>query len=328
MQAHLPKGTSLAAMLMELLSLSRESIYRRLRGEILFTVDELIKISQELGFSLDNLAAESKGTDKTKWAVTNVDTLFSASTYLEQYLKRMQYLLQTFGNMIKYPHAKERIATNLLPYSFTLLYEKLTLFRHYNWMYLSQGVKPDFYLSDLVLPKEIKRFEKKVIEHIQNIPEVLYILDRNIFYTMVQDINYFFRRGLISEDELLQLKEELLDLLNTMEKITYTGNLSNKKTKIDIYISDKTLDSTYVHLEYDSTEYSFLWLYFIDYMIFQNPKICQKQKNWIELLKRYSTHITQTGEIQRFEFFKEQRELIETKLSLQKVSYQPLSNNS
>ncbi len=308
------KENNLATTLMDILSIGKEAVYRRLRGDVPFTFEEVAKVALRLGVSLDQIIGESKLFSEGKWAVTNVESLFSSLIYTQQYMERLKLLFKTFDEMQDYPQAVIRCATNHIPYRFTFLYEKLTIFRRYRWMYLSQGVNPDYRLSDVSEPPEIQEYQKQLVDCIQHVPEVLYILDRNIFYILIKDINYFVNRGLISKTELAQLKEELLDLLDSMKKITATGKPLDGKTKMDIYLSDITVDATYMHIEYGSVEHSFFWLYFIDYISFYNSKICQKQKSWIELLKRYSTHITQTGELQRFEFFKKQQELIEKSL--------------
>ena len=51
----LPPKTNLANLLMDTLYIGREAIYRRLRGEVPFTLEEAALISRKLGVSLDKL---------------------------------------------------------------------------------------------------------------------------------------------------------------------------------------------------------------------------------------------------------------------------------
>jgi hypothetical protein len=44
--------------LMAKLSISRESAYRRIKGTVPFSFDEILQISQDLGFSLDEIAGK------------------------------------------------------------------------------------------------------------------------------------------------------------------------------------------------------------------------------------------------------------------------------
>jgi hypothetical protein len=147
-----------------------------------------------------------------------------------------------------------------------------------------------------------------------DIPKNLLILDRNAFSSMVKDIDYFYRRRLLTEDDRENLKEEILDLLTFIEDIAATG-LLRSKTEMSIYLSDVALESSYIHFETDIFESSLQYTYFVDTLSFNNPVVCQTQKKWIESLKRYSTLITQTGEMQCMDFFNEQREIVNKILS-------------
>ena len=56
MNEKLPNGTNLANTLIDMLYLGKEAVYRRLRGEVPFTLAEAAAISQKMGVSLDKLA--------------------------------------------------------------------------------------------------------------------------------------------------------------------------------------------------------------------------------------------------------------------------------
>lgn len=55
----LPPKTNLANLLMDTLYIGREAIYRRLRGEVPFTLEEAALISRKLGVSLDKIVGVS-----------------------------------------------------------------------------------------------------------------------------------------------------------------------------------------------------------------------------------------------------------------------------
>ena len=48
MRERIPKGSNLANSLMEILCMGKEAIYRRLRGEVAFTFEEVSLISTKL----------------------------------------------------------------------------------------------------------------------------------------------------------------------------------------------------------------------------------------------------------------------------------------
>ena len=55
----MPTGTNLANTLMDILYIGKEAIYRRLRGEVPFTLAEAAVISRKLGISLDKMIGVS-----------------------------------------------------------------------------------------------------------------------------------------------------------------------------------------------------------------------------------------------------------------------------
>lgn len=52
----LPLKENLANLLIDTLYIGKEAIYRRLRGEVPFTLEEAALISRKLGVSLDNVS--------------------------------------------------------------------------------------------------------------------------------------------------------------------------------------------------------------------------------------------------------------------------------
>ena len=54
-----PKEGNLANILMDILCMSKEAIYRRLRGEVAFTFSEVAIIAGQLGISLDKIIGNS-----------------------------------------------------------------------------------------------------------------------------------------------------------------------------------------------------------------------------------------------------------------------------
>lgn len=312
MQEQLPKRSNLALALMSILSLGKGAAYRRLSGEVMFTFEEVAKISQNLGVSLDKIVATSKTLEVIPWAFINMNTLYSPPSYqyMEQYERKLKILSEMLNNIQNQSKAVVRNALSHLPFYFIAHYRNLFLFRHYKRAYLTKGTNPVFRFSDITITPGLLSIKNQLLKKCLEIPKNLLILDKNVFSLFVEDIEYFYRRQLITENERMNLKEELLDLLAFIENITETGTFKTG-SEVSIYLSDVALEGSYIHLESDNFEGSLQYMYFVDTLSFNNPIICQMQKNWIESLKRYSTLITQTGDMQRIEFFNKQRKLIE-----------------
>lgn len=307
---YLPPDENIVNTLMELLSLGKEAVYRRFRNEVPFTLEETIKISRKFEISLDQMFSSTDSLNNAKWASFDINKFYTSQNYAERYPEKIKIFLSLIKEMQKNGKGILRSANNIIPYTFYISFEKLSKFRYYKWSYLAAGVNPNFRFSDMVVPYRILQQEKILVKEARLIPRTLFILDKNIFSSILNDIKYFSDRGLISEKEILELKDELHKLLTFIEDLTATGTYGNG-TEVIIFLSEIDLDTSYVHIEYEDKDFCANWTYFIDVFLFDNPKMSKKQKEWIELLKRYSTQITQTGEVQRFAFFNKQRQLID-----------------
>ncbi len=232
---------------------------------------------------------------------------------MEQYEKKIKMIAEILHNTQNNGKRILRSAISHLPYLFTIPYQNLTLLRQYKRIYLMKGI-PTFRFSDMIVPSGFRTVMNQLLKECFEIPRHLLIIDRNTFSSIVKDIDYFYRRQLITENERMDLKEELLASLTSVENVTATGMLG-QRAEMSIYLSDVALETSYVHFEADAFENSYQYTYFGDILNFNKSIICQMHKNWIESLKRYSTLITQTGEMQRIDFFKEQREIVKTILN-------------
>ncbi|PTS92354.1 hypothetical protein DBR27_19770 [Flavobacterium sp. HMWF030] len=304
-----PEGTIIVHILMDLLSLGKESVYRRLRGEIGFTLEEIIKIANRFGISIDDIIESGRVTNK--WVVLNLDKLFSYENYIKQYCERLNEYLAIFKDMQLAKRSHLSSAGHIIPATFLFPYKKLSQFRHYKWHYFMKGAKPNFVFSNMVLPDEIIKAEENLLQEWRKVPMATIIVDEDIFSSMIKDIQFFASQQLVTQNELLQLKKELLDLLSSVEMLTETGCYETGSS-VMIYLCKIKIDNCYYHMEYDDEELCFQRTFYMDLVSFNNTKFCKKQREWIDLLKRFSLLLTQSGDRQRLDFFEKQRQLIKS----------------
>lgn len=299
---------SVAGYLMEILSIGKEAVYRRLRGDVPFSFYEVVLIARALSVSLDEIAGNtiSHGAmftmslqgNRTPWDYFY--SIFHRYRDLYVYLK---------GD----PSAKISVATNLIPFIFHCNYKKLTKFRLCRWLYQKQELRGITSMKDFEVPERIYTILNEISELIPQIAETHSIWDNNVFSFLVSEIKYFSELGFVSDEDKAGIKDELLSLLDEAEKRTYTGAFDNGN-KIYTYISNINFDASYGFMEKSDFKIALLHVYSIDHIDSQHADVCAEQKNWIESLKRYSTLITHCGEAQRTIFFRRQREMIDQEL--------------
>lgn len=301
----IPKGQNLANYLTDALCLGKEAVYRRLRGEVAFTINEVALLSNKLGISIDQIIGNHFSNK-----VTFDLNLHSPSNALESYYDIANRYFQIF-NYVKNDESTEvHTVSNVLPFTLYSSFEYLSKFRLCRWIY-QNGQKVPNSLAEMHLEDRIVDVHKHLSEATKQCKKTYFIWDTNIFLTFIEEIKYFACLNLISQDDIIHIKEELHHLLDSMEALSIKGQFSENK-EVYIYLSNIHFEATYSYIEKKDFQISMIRVYSINSMDSQSPHICQMQRNWIQSLKRHSVLISGSGEAQRIPFLKKQHEIIDT----------------
>jgi len=304
----LPEEVPIAAYLIENLPIQREAVYRRLRGEILFNFSEVAVIAQKLNISIDNII-NVWNIDKVSFDTNLIDHVSPANNYtglLENHLNLLERL--NFLDKVSF-----KAAFNTIPYSFFLSYESIAKFQLYKYSFnvCNEHMKP---YSDFKVSREIKTIQEKCRHTMTQLDSFEYILDKRLFMYLAEDIAQFHEMKLLTDAEKRKLKDEVLLMLSDIEEVSMTGLSKATKKPTSIFISNIHFDTSYILYQSESYEVAHFRLFTITGIRSDNSKICEKQKNWLESLKKNSTKITLSNAIFRNNFFKIQRTFIEKAL--------------
>ncbi|MCD7973467.1 MAG: hypothetical protein LUG18_12560 [Candidatus Azobacteroides sp.] len=302
----LPPNKSLPNLLMEMLYVSKDVVYRRIRGDVSFTLEELSVLSEKLNLSLDNVL----GLANKDNAVFDLKTL-RLPTCLEDYLRMLQEYNSILEKLIESSFSKVKIAYDTIPQILYLNYPHLTKFRLYRWCFQSSTDNKVIPFSTIQLNKDFENVRNSYIQNTYKVNSIELILGQNAFLSFVNEISYFRKIELINDEDMGYIKKDLEDLLIFIESIAATGKHPVSKKDIVIYLSNINIRSSYYYFECKNFESSNFMVYSGNIIRTQNDKVCKVQKDWIENMKRFSTLITNSGEIYRRNFFNSQRKLIE-----------------
>ena len=284
----LPSKENLANTLMDILYIGKEAIYRRLRGEVPFTLAEAAVISRKLGISLDKMIG---------------------SQPLETYYSILEKQVELFRKVKEEENSEIGTSSNIIPLTLSLNYNMLSKFRLFKWMYQNENIKCRHF-EEMEIPQKIVDKQKEYASAVAHIRSVDYIWDNMIFSHLVNDIQYFCDVHLISDEDKNLLKEELLSVVDDLEELAARGK-SKTGNDIKIYISNINFEATYSYLETDTIQLSLIRIYSINSITTQDSEMFRGLKEWIQSLKKFSTLISESGEMQRIQFFKQQREIID-----------------
>ncbi|GHT52040.1 hypothetical protein FACS189440_21630 [Bacteroidia bacterium] len=297
---HIPKGFKASSYLMELLGLGRESVYRRIRGDMSFTAEEIIKIAVSVNASIDDIVDSNKLFQNT---VAKDLKLIETGAWPRIF----QSLLEPLYDRVLSREPKGMIlAINSFHPVFFVNFPLLFKFGYYQWLCQNSEDFPAQTFSELFFPSELEKLKEKIGTGIRQTDKMEIILDVHVFENLVRDIQYYHYKKLITNEERLLLKEELSGLINHYEQIAKKGD--SGFIYLSIYLS---IYSNKGLVQLGDFCQSIFRLNTISQIILNDPQLCEIQKRELNYLKRQSIGITQQNEIMQSEFFEKQRRHIE-----------------
>ncbi|MDR1762490.1 MAG: hypothetical protein LBR64_00840 [Dysgonamonadaceae bacterium] len=287
---------------MEVLGISKESVYRRIRGEIAFSIEELVKLSSELQLSFDEIIGKSNETR----------IMFDLSPDLLENPSRsfVKAILEREICCCDWDHVDSLIASSRIPFIFMSQFDSLVKFIYYRWMHLNSEHSLNYYFSDITLPQEVEDMRAKFAKCPEKHIKISYILDSNVFLSFLNEVIYYYRRKLIKPEELAQIKEDLLKMIEVVEKVVQTGKFTDT-AKIYIYLSSIKIETNSNYIHYGRHATSYFYIYAMEPIVIKNPNICALHKKQLESTKKYATLITLSNEILQARYFNAQREYVE-----------------
>ena len=299
---YLPKDIKLVDFISDIIHIGKEASYRRIRGEVEFSLTEVITIAKKLNINLNSLII-SEGGLRT---VFNFRVLSDGIDFEHRYIRRKKsdlYLLEGFctGNckMVKTKKTIPEEFTYDLPFITKLNILKLQFTYNSDKVHL---------LQDICIPKNIDLMQIEYLERLKTI-NLSYLFDPNLFLSIVTDILFFKKTGLISNNDIGYLKDELYQVLALVHKMTETGVY--KDIPISIYISHRSIDISSTFIKDDNQVASVIELNHNNSLLSFDSGVCQEQEDNLNLMKKYTSLITLAGEIDKIQFFNQQKQLIE-----------------
>lgn len=300
----LPEDRKLIDFIMDTIHLGKDASYRRLRGEVPFTFEEIIIITQKLNISLDCLA----GTTSNEKAIFEVSFL-GEENLNQEYIKILNKYIEILSSPLAGDNTKIYSASNIIPAELIFKYKNLTKLRLFKWLYQRNLPLPTS-LSETYIPDSIHTKHLHILDLIEE-RRVVYIFESDLFLKTIMDIQYFIKLNLFTTQDIHDLKSELLALVDQIEGLTQTG-VNSKGKEILIYLSHVFFETSHLYIEQKDAIISAIKVYSVNTLFTQDISICNTERRWIQCMKKYSTLITQSGESDRINFIAEQKERIST----------------
>ena len=302
----LPQKATLVNTVAEILETDKDAVYRRLRGEVNFSFIEIAAIAIKLGLSLDNIVGIIT-LDHKPVQITMAKYVNPTDADYKMFSNYV-YLLNSIKDQ---PDTLLLESDNTLPYTIYYDYDYFTRLNLFCW-YLGNNDGFDLPFHEITIPEPMRELQKKICEYTRHIKNVLYVWDRMIFQRIVNNVQCFARLRLIKDEDVLLIKNELLQIINEIEQLAVKGHYEDTGNKVSIYISDILFDTSYIALR---SQYLFL-SQFKTFLLTSNSsldeEVYNKVSQWILALQRKATLISISGERIRADFFNTQRSIIDS----------------
>ncbi len=301
------KDKNLSDELAEILSLSKESVYRRLRGETPFNLDELMHLRQKYNISLDSQTTSAEGT-KVEFL-----TLFNNDSDLNEYflnIKKRFQLINTHPNTVTYNAAEN------LPFFRQLGYEHLAAFKHFFWC-RSILNKPEFQHQIFSLNNEnneLKELFEDIFTLYNQVNSTEIWTNHTIKGTITQ-IEYYADCGLIdSQQTILALYQDLANLIidlrdqaRSSKKLLRDGQAGGD---FKLFLCELSLDNNYVLLYTDQPSFVAIGFNTFNSVQSTDKRLLDECWAWFQAMLEKSIPVSGISERFRFEFYKQNMELI------------------
>ena len=297
---------TLANTVADLLGIEKDAVYRRLRGDVKFSFTEMAIISRRWGISLDKIAGIENAQSKPAQIV--ISNRLNPTSVDYEMLNGHVDLLKSFKDE---PDAQIIEASNIFPHYLYQDYEYLTRYHIFRWNHaiMRGNILP---YDEITIPEKLLTIQKQTCRYARHISSTLYVWDNMLLQRYVNDINYFAKVNLIKKEDVALIKNDLMMLINHLEKIAIKGKHEDTGKKVSIYISDIVSDTNYSCLKTENVHITLIRAFILNAIISLDVEVFNYACAWIHALQRMSTLISVSDEKARVMYFDAQREIINT----------------
>jgi hypothetical protein len=296
-----PKTIQKRDYLAKKFSISKESAYRRLKGAVPFSFEEVVALTFDFDFSVDDIIQNIHESD-VSWV--NDEQKRPERSFLN-------LLHEYSGFFHSVSEAKEPEVTfsmNRIRLFFLLEYDNLFRWFYHRWMLRMKYFPVRQPFSNTVVPEEIQQLRKELKAMEGNLPHLTFIISKDLFFSLVREIQYYHNRRLLSNGEVLLLKEEMKHLLNSLE---YKMVHEREKGGNDFFLSELEVETDSIYAVRNGLALSLYWLHSLKIQIVDKQHICEEHSRWLKSIKESSALISRSNELLRMEFLETQRKTIE-----------------
>jgi len=301
----LPPNLSFADELAEILNISRDSAYRRIRGETILSLDEVKALVKNYRISLDALF--SPNTEMLSFHNQSVDhTHFTFGQWLTSVQNKLEMV-------ISFPDANKELIyyAKDMPIFYYFIFPELGAFKMYFWM-RAVLCYPEYQQGKFsleVVPKEYLATGSKIWERYEAMPSTELWSDETLNVTLKQ-IEYFYDCGYFAHPkDAWLLLDQFRELLERIRSWAAEG-VKSSKGRISLYKNEILVAENTILFKLGSNYVVFITHNIVDILTTSDESFCKKTDLFINNLLNKAVLISGAGEKERSKFFNQMGEKI------------------
>jgi hypothetical protein len=296
-----PTNVSLVDDIADLLKISNDSAYRRLRNETELSLDETYKICKHYRISIDSVFS-NKGDSVTCNYIKLTDSTHNFESYLTSLLTQLQRLSK--GEDSKIIYAAEEI-----PIFHSFYSKELAAFKLFYWQRSVLNV-PEYQTRKFdwdSIPEKQLQLAADIHDTYIKVPSIEVWTDETI-QTTIKQIEYYFESGAFKEKEdaitVLQELKKMMQAINGYAEHENKNDPHKKNiTSFGLYNSDLVIGTNCIHVNHGGVVFSYISFNTLNSLTTGNQEFCEEIEHWMKNLIKKSTLISGIAEKQRFQFF-------------------------
>lgn len=309
----LPHHVSFVDILSETLEISRDSAYRRIRGETILSLDEVRKLARDFKLSIDAIISPSSDIASFNYKVVNNHD-FNFAEWLKTILQNLKMLSNSEKGELLY-FAKD------MPVFYYFNSPLLSSFKMFFWMssvlqyqeYHGKQFTPD------VVPRELTSLGERIYDYYTTTKRIEIWSEETLNVTLRQ-IQFYLECGFIGDKSTaLKLCDEYAEIVNMVREWAGKGYKDEPQKAFELYKNDLLIADNTILFRMDGKRVVFIPYNTINILSTTNESFCRETDEYLANLIRKSEKISTTGEKPRHAFFNHMQEkirLMRNKLSL------------
>ena len=299
----LPANISLADELADLLEISSDSAYRRIRGETAFTIHEIATICEHFKFSFDSLMPLQQGLVNFNYNEVN--------TYSD-YFRYLTEIRDELARFIRIPERHITYAAVDVPVFHYFAFPEYLHFKMFYWL-RSVANDPE-YSGKKYAVSDINQELTDICRELADLYAAIdstEIWSESILSSVLKQVMYYWQTGVFaSREDALHLVDSVKKTIQKVQrdsemnmKLRSNGLTHDLTPNFQLFSSDIEIGNNFILVSLGQMKILYMSFHTFNKMFTTNQPFNTLTEKWMSNLIRQANLISGVGEKQRFRFF-------------------------